>query len=209
MEWIEPVDVKSAVKFSSSLVNSTDEECRNIIHGSITGKKKLFYTHDWNIILVSFVSDSNLAWFACGDRLDVVSTTHSGVQSRHFQCPQGQEFQITCVAPIPNENLALVGLSSNTGSGAVALYNYVTSMILNSWMVSHKVQLFCSFQIIIISHNLFVYRLLVFVAWKSQMQVTSNFWNLTAFYLHLAQKRATLCCWPLTNISNFVLAPIN
>jgi hypothetical protein len=42
MEWIEPVDVKSAVKFSSSLVNSADEECRNIIHGSITGKKKFF-----------------------------------------------------------------------------------------------------------------------------------------------------------------------
>jgi hypothetical protein len=97
------------------------------------------------------------------------------VQSRHFQCPQGQEFQITCVAPIPNENLALVGLSSNTGSGAVALYNYVTSMILNSWMVSHKVQLFYSFKILLISHNLIVYRLLVFVAWKSQMQVTSNF----------------------------------
>jgi hypothetical protein len=42
MEWIEPVDVKSAVKFSSSLVNSADEECRNIIHGSITGKDNVF-----------------------------------------------------------------------------------------------------------------------------------------------------------------------
>ena len=68
-----------------------------------------------------------------------MSTSHSGVQSRHFQCPQGQEFDVTCVAAIPNEPLALVGLSSNTGSGAVALYNYVTSLILNSWSISHKV----------------------------------------------------------------------
>ena len=43
MEWIEPLDVKSAVKFSSSLVtNLADEECQNIIHGSITGRKKFF-----------------------------------------------------------------------------------------------------------------------------------------------------------------------
>ncbi len=42
MEWIEPVDVKSAVKFSSSLVNSADEECRNILHGSISGKDNVF-----------------------------------------------------------------------------------------------------------------------------------------------------------------------
>jgi hypothetical protein len=61
------------------------------------------------------------------------------VQSRHFQGPLGQEFEITCVASIPNENLALVGLSSSSGSGAVAIYNYVTSMILNSWSVAHKV----------------------------------------------------------------------
>lgn len=78
-------------------------------------------------------------WFACGDRLDVVSTSHSGVQSRHFQCSQGQEFEVTCVAAVPNEPLSLVGLSSSTGSGAVALYNHVTSLILNSWSISHKV----------------------------------------------------------------------
>lgn len=120
-----------------------------------------------------FVLESNLAWFACRDRLDVVSTIHSGVQSRHFICPQGQEFEITCLAPIPNENLALVGLSSNTGSGAVALYNYVTSMILNSWSVSHKVQSF----VLIVTNNSehSHYRSLVFVAWKFQMQVTGNF----------------------------------
>ena len=81
----------------------------------------------------------NVAWFATGDRLDVVSTIRSGVQSRHFQCPQGQDFEVTCVASIPNETLALVGLSSITGSGAVALYNYSTSLILSSWSVSHKV----------------------------------------------------------------------
>ena len=85
------------------------------------------------------VSDSNIAWFAAGNQLDVVSTSHSGVQTRYFQCPQGQEFEVTCVANIPDESLALVGLSSNTGSGAVALYNYSTSMILNSWGISHKV----------------------------------------------------------------------
>lgn len=83
--------------------------------------------------------ESDAVWFASGDRLDVVSTKHSGVQSRHFQCPQGQEFEVTCVASIPNEPLALVGLSSNTGSGAVALYNFSTSLILNSWSISHKV----------------------------------------------------------------------
>ncbi|XP_057381407.1 protein ELYS-like isoform X2 [Daphnia carinata] len=127
MEWIEPVSVKSAVKYTSSLVDGADQERQNIIHGSIT--------------------ESNIAWFASGDRLDVVSTTHCGVQSRHFSCQQGQDFSITCVAPIPNETLALVGLSSDTGSGAVALYNYVTSMILNSWSVSHKVTCVCSMEI--------------------------------------------------------------
>jgi len=71
-----------------------------------------------------------------------VSTTHNGVQSRRFQCSQGQEFEVTCVASIPNEQLALVGLSSSTGSGAVALYNYHTSLILKSWSVSHKVKHF-------------------------------------------------------------------
>lgn len=96
-------------------------------------------TWKYNFQFLVFFPESNVAWFASGDRLDVVSTTHCGVQSRHFSCQQGQEFVITCVAPIPNETLALVGLSSDTGSGAVALYNYVTSMILNSWSVSHKV----------------------------------------------------------------------
>lgn len=49
MEWIEPVDVKSAVKFSSSLVNSTEEESPNVIHGSITGKKEspFMINHLW------------------------------------------------------------------------------------------------------------------------------------------------------------------
>ena len=40
MEWIEPVDVKSAAKFTSSMVNSTGEVCQNIVHGSIIGKKE-------------------------------------------------------------------------------------------------------------------------------------------------------------------------
>ena len=85
-------------------------------------------------------TDLNVAWFAAGNQLDVVSTTHNGVQSRRFQCSQGQEFEVMCVASIPNEQLALVGLSSSTGSGAVALYNYHTSLILKSWSVSHKVK---------------------------------------------------------------------
>lgn len=38
MEWIEPVNVKSAVKYTSSLVDAVDQERQNIIHGSITGK---------------------------------------------------------------------------------------------------------------------------------------------------------------------------
>lgn len=37
MEWIEPVDVKSTVKFSSSLVNSSEEDSPSIVHGSISG----------------------------------------------------------------------------------------------------------------------------------------------------------------------------
>lgn len=139
MEWIEPVDVKSSVKFSSSLSSLENDSDQTVIHGSVPGiqKFKCFYINLYKTD--EKITESNLAWFASKDHLDIVSTKHSGVQSRHFQCSQGQDFKVTCVASIPNEPLMLVGLSSDTGSGAVALYNYVTSLILNSWSVSHKV----------------------------------------------------------------------
>lgn len=145
MEWIEPVEVKSAVKYSSSLASSDFGLNSRIISGSFPGKPPCFKVKHYQLysklflLFLFFFSDLNVTWFASGDQLDVVSTTHCGVQSRRFQCSQGQEFEVTCVASIPNEHLALVGLSSSTGSGAVALYNYNTSLILKSWSVSHKV----------------------------------------------------------------------
>jgi hypothetical protein len=148
MEWIEPVEVKSAVKYSSSLASSDFGQNSRIISGSFPGtpqcsKVYIFNNIDCTLNCFSFFFfiELNVTWFASGDQLDVVSTTHCGVQSRRFQCSQGQEFEVTCVASIPNEHLALVGLSSSTGSGAVALYNYNTSLILKSWSVSHKVNI--------------------------------------------------------------------
>ena len=107
----------------------------------------------------------------------MVSISHKGVQSRTFKCLQGQEFEVTCVSAIPNESLALVGFGSSTGSGAVALYNYSTSMILNSWGISHKV---CINQIAVLHNNnklftAFLTRSHVFVLWTFPTQATSSF----------------------------------
>lgn len=38
MEWIEPVVVKSSVKYLSSLVSNEDISIKNIVNGSFPGK---------------------------------------------------------------------------------------------------------------------------------------------------------------------------
>ena len=142
MEWIEPVGATSGTKYSSSLGNTGEDRSSNLIHGSFAGILLIYFNYNLSIFancnFLKFLED-DAVWFATGDRLDVLSTKQSRMQSRHFHCAQGQEFEVTCVASIANEPLALIGLSSNTGSGAVALYNYSTSLILNSWSISHKV----------------------------------------------------------------------